>query len=119
VIAPEEEDETELPFVFAAVIVNVYSVFDCKPVTVTGEVSPVPVYAPGLEVTVYPVIELPPVAFVVNATVAAPLLYALEVPTSVATPIVGDSGIVVANIESDAVDSGDVPAWFVALTLKV
>ena len=41
------------------------------------------------EVTVYEVIVLPPVAPEVNVTLAAPLLKARPVPTSVAVPIVG------------------------------
>ena len=35
-----------------ATTVNVYEVFDCKPVTVTGDDAPVPVNPPGLDVTV-------------------------------------------------------------------
>jgi hypothetical protein len=37
-------------------------------------------------------VAVPPVAEAVNATVAEPLLYALDVPTFVAAPIVGVSG---------------------------
>ena len=69
-----------------------YAVADDKPVTVTGEEDDDPVIDPGVEVAVY-VEANPPPAFGVNATVAAPLLYARDVPTFVAAPIVGVRGI--------------------------
>ena len=64
---------------------------DCRPVTVKGELEPVAVNPPGLEVAVNDVAAAPVVAGV-NVTVAAPLLYALEVPTSVALTPVGALG---------------------------
>jgi hypothetical protein len=70
-----------------AVAVNVYEVPDCKPVTVTGDV-PLAVNPPGEDVTLYE-LGIPPVDFGVAVTVAAPLLYALPVPTFVAVPIFG------------------------------
>ncbi len=64
---------------------------DCKPVTVTGEDDPVPVYPPGDEVTVNDV-AAGDSAGKENVTVAAPLLNALPVPTSVADTLVGANG---------------------------
>ena len=49
-------------------------------------------YPPGEETTVYPVIN-PPDVGAVNATDAAPLLNARDVPTSVAETAVGEPGI--------------------------
>jgi hypothetical protein len=60
-------------------------------VTVKGEDAPVAVYPPGEDVAVNEVAAAP-VADGVNVTVAAPLLNALDVPTSVAVPIVGGFG---------------------------
>ena len=67
---------------FVAVTVNVYEVPFVSPVTVNGLEEPVAVNDPGLEVTVYPVIDAPPVAPAVNGTEIAPLApVALGVPT--------------------------------------
>jgi hypothetical protein len=66
-------------------------VLDCNPVTVKGEDAPDAVKEPGVDVTVYEVIGSLLVG-AVNVTVAAPLLWALEVPTLVAVPMVGDTG---------------------------
>jgi hypothetical protein len=64
-----------VPRELVAVTVNVYEVFDCRPVTVTGDEAPVPVNPPGLEVTVYPVIGKPPSKVgAVKVTSARPLL---------------------------------------------
>ena len=90
VIEPEADDAELVPKAFVAVTVNVYAVFDCNPVTVIGDVAPVPVKPPGDDVTVNEVAAFGPWA--VNATVAAPLLNALLVPTSVAVPISGAAG---------------------------
>ena len=48
----EAEDAAPVPLALVAVTVNVYAVFDARPVTVTGDDAPVPVNPPGLEVTV-------------------------------------------------------------------
>ena len=57
-----------------------------NPVTVTGELTPVAVIAPGFEVTLYPVIDVPPLlAGGVNDTAALPL-------PAVAVPMVGAPG---------------------------
>jgi hypothetical protein len=83
----------ELPTAFVATITKVYGVPFVNPVTLMGEVAPVAVMPPGLDVTVYPVITLPP-SFVgaVNATLA-------ERSPAVATTPVGAPG---------TVDAGDV-----------
>ena len=64
---------------------------DCNPVTVIGDEEDVPVNPPGEDVAVYDVAAAP-LAAGVNVTVAAPLLKARPVPTSVAVPIVGAFG---------------------------
>jgi putative component of membrane protein insertase Oxa1/YidC/SpoIIIJ protein YidD len=44
-------DAADVAVAFVAVAVNVYAVFDCNPVIVTGD-DPVPVNDPGFEVIV-------------------------------------------------------------------
>jgi hypothetical protein len=89
----DAEDATEVPEAFVAVTVNVYAVFDCRPVTDIGDEAPVPVKLPGVEVTVYPVIPLVlPVVGAVNVTSARPLLNSLPAGTLLAVPIVGAFG---------------------------
>ena len=58
-----------------------------KPVTVIGELVPVAVMFPGLDVTVYPVIAIPP--FEAGAVKATDIDVALAI---VGVPIVGASG---------------------------
>ena len=53
---------------FVATTVNVYAVPLVNPVTVIGLDEPVAVSPPGLDVTVYPVMLEPPVAFAEKAT---------------------------------------------------
>jgi len=88
-------DAALVPTADVAVTVNVYAVADCRPATVIGLEAPVPVYPPGELVTVYELIGNLLVG-AVNVTLAAPLLYALEVPTFVAVPIVGATGELLA-----------------------
>ena len=45
-------DATDVPPELVAVTVNVYGVFEVKPITLIGEDEPVPVKPPGLLVTV-------------------------------------------------------------------
>lgn len=92
VIADEGADASEFPYAFVAVTVNVYAVLDCRPSTTTGEDTPVAVYPPGDDTTVYPVIN-PPDVGAEKDTDAAPLLNARDVPTSVAETFVGEPGI--------------------------
>jgi hypothetical protein len=73
-----------------------------NPVTTIGLDEPVAVIFPGLDVTVYPVIDEPPVAFAVNATEACAF-------PPVTDPIVGACGTVVAVIALLADDAADVP----------
>jgi hypothetical protein len=68
-----------------ATTVNVYAVPAVKPETVIGELEPVPVTDPGLDVTVNDVAAAPAAAGV-NVTVA------VEPFTTVAVPIVGELG---------------------------
>jgi hypothetical protein len=64
---------------------------DCSPSTVSGDDDPVAVKLPGLEVAVNDVAAGEP-AGRLNVTVAAPLLNALLVPTSVADTLTGVEG---------------------------
>jgi hypothetical protein len=84
-----------------------------KPVTVIGEKPPVPVKPPGLDVTVYEVIAVPPLLIGgVNVTVASPL-------PAVAVPIVGASGTVAGTIGLLGAEAILVPIMFVAVTVNV
>jgi hypothetical protein len=60
VTATEAADAELVPAALVAVTVKVYAVPLVKPVTVIGLAVPVPVIAPGDDVTVYAVIALPP-----------------------------------------------------------
>jgi hypothetical protein len=106
-------DAGPVPIALVAVTVKVYVVPFVKPVTVIGLDAPVAVMLPGLEVTVYEVIALPPFeAGAVKLTVA----WALP---AVAVPIVGAPGTVAGVTLLEAADAGPVPIAFVALTVKV
>jgi hypothetical protein len=76
-----------VPIRFVAVTVNVYDVPTVKPDTVKGELAPLAVSPPGLDVTVYEVIGTPPsLEGGVNVTDAV-------IPVvRVAVPIVGAPG---------------------------
>ena len=91
VIADVATEAAPVSVVFVPVMVNVYEVALCRPVTVRGEPVPVAVKEPGLEVAVKDV-GVPPVAGALKSTVAAPLLYEREAPTSDAETEVGASG---------------------------
>ena len=103
-----------MPLALVAVTVNVYEVPSVNPVTVRGEDAPDAVILPGLLVAVYEVIAEPPVAPAVNATVA-------DVPVfkSVAVPIVGACGTVVAVTPDEAEEAELVPKLLVAVTVYV
>jgi hypothetical protein len=67
----EELEATELPALVVATTVNVYVVPLVKPVTTIGELEPEAVILSGEEVTVYPVMALPPLEVgAVKATLA-------------------------------------------------
>src|SRR4051794_31216600 len=56
----EADDAGPVPMALVAVTVNVYEVPFVKPVTVSGPLLPDAVCPPGCAVTVYDVIDLPP-----------------------------------------------------------
>jgi hypothetical protein len=62
VTCADAADAADIPIAFVAVTVNVYTVPFVRPVTVAEVLNPdaVAVIAPGLDVTVYPVIADPP-----------------------------------------------------------
>jgi hypothetical protein len=91
VIAVEAADAAEVPEALVAVTVNVYEVADCSPSTVRGEDAPVAVKLPGLEVAVKDVAAGEPPGKL-KLTLAAPLLNARLVPTSVADTLTGAEG---------------------------
>jgi len=109
------EDDVEVPFAFTAAIVNVYEVPATNvPVTLNGEEVPdTEREILGLLVAVYEVIAEPPVAPAVNGIETVVLL------VTVTVPIVGACGTVVAVIELDALDTGEVPVEFVAVAVNV
>jgi hypothetical protein len=94
----------------------VYAVLFVKPVTFIGEEPPDTVTPPGLDVTVYPVITLPPL-FVgaTNATLA-------EAFPAVATTPVGAPGTIIVAVGVTAVEAAEaaeLPTELVATTVKV
>jgi hypothetical protein len=93
VIAEDAEEASEVPTEFVAVTVNVYETPDCRPVTVNGDDAPLAVNPLGLEVAVKEVIGAPLSPPEVKETVAAPLLKARAVPTSVAETLTGGLGL--------------------------
>jgi hypothetical protein len=94
-----------------AVTVNVYATLVVKPVTVIGD-APVAVIPPGLDVAVYVVTALPPVAPAVYATVAVVAVGA------VAVPIVGACGIEVTVTGLDA-EPVTLPCELLEVTVNV
>jgi len=107
----EAAEAGPVPTAFVAVTVNVYAVPLVKPVTVIGLVVPVAVMLPGLEVTVKPVIGLPPLLVgAVNVTVADAL-------PAVAVTAVGAPGTVTGVTVSDTFVL--LPTAFTARTLIV
>ena len=89
-IAEEAEEAAEVPAAFVAVTVNVTEALTGIPVTVIGEDDPVPV-CPLLAVTVKEV-AAGESAGKEKDTTAAPLLYALPVPTFEADTLIGANG---------------------------
>jgi hypothetical protein len=83
-----------------------------NPVTIIGLAAPEAEKLPGLEITVYPVIALPPVAGAVKLTDA----WALP---GVAVTAVGAPGTVAGVAPLEAADAGPVPIAFVAVTVNV
>jgi hypothetical protein len=92
----------------------VYAVLAVPPVAEIGDDAPVNVEPPGLRVTVYPVIAVPPInAGAVKGTDCVPT------PVFVTVPIVGASGTVYVVILFEFVDDELLPAALVAYTEKV
>ncbi|MNU98234.1 hypothetical protein D3C71_883390 [compost metagenome] len=86
-------DASPVPAALLAVMVKVYATPLVKPVTVTGEPAPVAVTPPGLAVTVYTVMALPPVKDGdANVTVAWVL-------PAVAVPMVGAPGTTALTVK--------------------
>ena len=116
VTAVEAAEATELPTAFVATTVKVYAVPFVKPVTFIGDVVPVPIKLPGLDVTVYPVTTLPPLLIgATNATLA-------EALPAVATTAVGGPGTVFGTTGVTAVDAAEAtefPIALVATTLNI
>ena len=84
-----------------------------RPVTVIGLVEPIPVKPPGIEVTVYAIIDEPPLLTgAVNATTA-------WVFPAVAVPIIGAPGTVDGITEFEAILGELLPFELVAITVKV
>jgi hypothetical protein len=103
-----------------AVAVNVYAVPTVSPDTVTGEDAPDPVSEPGEDVTVYPVIDDPPVAPGVTATDALFVEDPYAAPeVFVALTAVGACGTVVAVTPVEAELADDVPYALDAETVYV
>ena len=79
-----------------------------------GDVVPIAVKLPGLDVTVYPVIALPPL---LNGATKATLA---EATPAVATTLVGAPAAVAAGVTADdAAEAAELPTAFVATTVNV
>lgn len=86
ITALDRADGAPVPAALVATTLNVYVVPLVRPAKVIGEAAPVAVAPPGLAVTVYPVIALPPVdTGAVNVTVASAF-------PALAVPMVGAPG---------------------------
>jgi len=113
VIAADAALDAELPTRFVATTVNVYEVAFAKPVhdaavPFTTQLAPL-----GDDVTVYPVIDAPPLfAGAVHETFA-------DRTPAVAMTDVGASGVVAGVTAADAALASELPALFVATTVKV
>ena len=98
-----------MPTALTAMTLKTYAVPLVRPVTTIGLDEPEAVNPPGLEVTVYEVIDAPPVdAGAVNATEACALL-------AVATALVGAPGATDATVNDsvtcEAAEVVALPAW--------
>jgi sulfur carrier protein ThiS len=106
-------EATEFPAAFVALTVNVYAVPLVKPETVQEVDAVVQVNDPGDEVTVYPVIALPPL------DPGALQLTTDEESAAVPETPVGAPGTVLGVTLADALEATEFPAAFVALTVNV
>ena len=113
ITAPDATEATEFPAALVATTVKVYDTFVVNPVTTKGEPAPVAVLFPGEDVTVYPVMTLPPVEVgALNATLTCAL-------PAVATGLVGAPGTVIGVTATDVVEATEFPTALVATTVKV
>jgi hypothetical protein len=110
---PDATEATEFPAALVATTVKVYAILVAKPVTTRGELAPVAVIPPGEDVTVYPVMALPPLE---EGALKATLAWALP---AVATGLVGASGTVLGITVPDATEATEFPAALVAKTVKL
>ena len=111
--APDAVDAEPVPAAFVAVTVNVYEVPFVRPVTVQLVVAVVQVSDPGEDVTVYPVIALPPL---LEGAVQETATWVD--PNTPDTPV-GAPGTVAGTTADDAEDAAPAPALFVAATVNV
>ncbi len=104
------------PFALVAFTVNVYAVPTVRPETTVLVAVPfaAAVMPPGLDVTVWLVIVLPPVEPMVHTTVIWP-----EPGPATAVPMVGAPGTPEGVTELDAFDAAPTPTALVAVTVKV
>jgi len=110
----EGDDAGPVPMAFAAVTLNVYAVSFVNLVIVIGLDEPVAVTPPGLEITVYPIIALPP-----SEAGAVKLTVACAFPIVAVTPV-GVPGAVGCGVTLlEASDAEPVPMAFAAVTLNV
>jgi hypothetical protein len=114
VTALDGAEAAPVPTAFVALTVNVYAVPFVRPATVMGLPDPVPVWPPGLAVTVYEVIAEPPFEEgALNDTVADAL------PATADTPV-GAPGTVAPRVTGlDAAEADPVPTELVAVTVNV
>ena len=112
VAAVDAIDETESPFAFVALTVNVYATPFVSPANVEGEAFP-EIVDPSFAVIVYPVIVDPPL-FVGAVNVITTLPF-----PAAAVTFVGAFGTVEGVKEDDDVEDADVPIPFIATTLNV
>jgi hypothetical protein len=97
--APEDADAEPVPALFVAETVNVYEVPFERPVTVQLVVEVVQVNEPGVDVTVYPVVGLPPVEAGATHDTAA-----CAFPDTADTDL-GTPGVVAGTTTPDASDA--------------
>ena len=115
VTAVEADDTTLVPTALVAVTVNVYAVPLVSPVTLAASVplDQLAVCPPGLAVTMYPVINDPPVdAGALHVTVAC-------VFPAVADTLVGAPGVVAGVTAFDPLDVAPTPTVLIVVTTNV
>jgi len=114
VTAADAVEAAPVPDTFVAVTVNVYEVPFVRPATVHEVVAVVHVNEPGEDVTVYELIEAPPL-LTGAAHDTTDEAFAFEVPETE----VGAPGTVEGTAAAEAVEAAPVPDTFLAVTLNV